>query len=105
KFTFKRKYNRVAGPFYNRSPEFVEGEKRLMDVLGSRYEEVVFGNTFFKNLGNSKFQEMSDRAGLETFWPWGIVTGDFDNDGYEDVYLPSGMGHPYGYWPSSLTMH
>jgi hypothetical protein len=105
KFNFKRKYNKVAGPYYNSSPEFVEGEKRLMDVLGSRYDEVVFGNTFFKNLGNSKFQEMSDRAGLETFWPWGIVTGDFDNDGFEDIYLPSGMGHPYGYWPSALMMN
>jgi hypothetical protein len=28
--------------------------------------------------------------------------GDFDNDGCEDVFLPSGMGYPYFYWPSSL---
>src|SRR5262249_55670830 len=41
----------------------------------------------------------------ETFWSWGIATGDFDNDGFEDVYLPSGMGYPYFYWPSSLMMN
>ncbi|HEV3021960.1 MAG TPA: CRTAC1 family protein, partial [Pirellulales bacterium] len=40
--------------------------------------------------------------GLESFWPWGIAVGDYDNDGYEDIYLPSGMGHPYFYWPSLL---
>jgi hypothetical protein len=27
---------------------------------------------------------------METWWPWGIAVGDFDNDGYEDVFLPSG---------------
>jgi hypothetical protein len=28
--------------------------------------------------------------------------GDFDDDGFEDVFLPSGMGYPYFYWPSCL---
>ena len=66
---------------------------------------MVFGNTFFKNLGRGKFEEISDKAGLETFWPWGIATGDFDNDGYEDVFLPSGMGYPFFYWPNALMMN
>ena len=43
--------------------------------------------------------------GLENFWPWGIATGDFDNDGYEDVFVPTGMGYPYFYWPSYLLMN
>ena len=54
----------------------------------------MFGNTLFKNCGVGKFEEISDKADLETFWPWAIASGDFDNDGYEDVYLPSGMGYP-----------
>ena len=69
------------------------------------YDEVVFGNTLFKNQGGGQFEEVSDRAGMETFWPWGIVTGDFDNDGFEDVFLPSGMGYPYYYWPNVLMMN
>ena len=36
---------------------------------------------------------------------WGIAVGDFDNDGYEDVYLPSGMGYPYEYWPTVSMMN
>ncbi len=105
RFDFKKKYPHATGPFARTSRESVEVEKKLMDVFRSRYDEVVFGNTFFKNQGKGTFEEISDRAGLETFWPWGIVTGDFDNDGWEDVYLPSGMGHPNGYWPSALMMN
>jgi hypothetical protein len=80
-------------------------EAKFADAFHIRYSEVLFGNTFFKNLGGGKFREMSDQAGLETFWPWGIATGDFDNDGFEDVFLPSGMGYPYGYWPNALMMN
>jgi hypothetical protein len=68
-------------------------------------DEVLFGNTFFKNLGNGKFDEISDQVGLETFWPWGIAVGDFDNDGFEDVFIPSGMGYPFFYWPNQLMMN
>jgi hypothetical protein len=74
-------------------------------VFQGRITKDIFGNTFFKNLGKGKFQEISDKAGLETFWPWGIATGDFDNDGYEDVFIPSGMGYPYFYWPNYLMMN
>src|SRR5262249_50313180 len=54
---------------------------RLEDMLQIKNDEVVFGNTLFRNLGGGEFEEVSDEAGMETFWPWGIVTGDFDNDG------------------------
>src|SRR5262249_40707791 len=66
---------------------------------------VIFGNTFFRRLRSGRFEEVSDKAGLETWWPWGIATGDFDNDGYEDVFLPSGMGYPFYYWPHALMMN
>src|SRR5262249_54313038 len=35
----------------------------------------------------------------------GVATGDFDNDGFEDAFLPSGMGYPYQYCPSVLLMN
>ncbi len=83
----------------------LQAGQRFADLVGLRPNEVLFGNALFKNQGNGKFVEMSDKAGLETWWPWGIACGDFDNDGYEDVFIPSGMGYPYPYWPNYLMMN
>jgi hypothetical protein len=104
-YDYRKKYPHVLGPTYLIDFEATKSEKRYADTFGIRYDEVVFGNTFFKRLPAGGFEEVSDRAGLETFWPWGIAAGDFDGDGHEDVYLPSGMGFPYAYWPSALLMN
>ncbi len=93
-----RKFTSPDGPFEPRG----RAEKEWEHVLRCRRDQVLFGNTFFKNLGKGKFQECSDRVGLETFWPWGIAAGDFDNDGYEDLFITAGMGYPFYYWPNSL---
>jgi hypothetical protein len=78
-------------------------EERELDVsAGIRREEVLFGNTLFRNKGGGAFEEVSDRANAETWWPWGIAEGDFDCDGFVDAYIPSGMGHPLFYWRSPL---
>jgi hypothetical protein len=101
----KKKYRRVMGPMYDRDQLLAENEERFVSTLKFRYEDVVFGNTFYKITPSGKFLEASEKANLETFWPWGIATGDFDNDGFEDVFLPSGMGYPYSYWPNALMMN
>jgi hypothetical protein len=101
----KQKYPHVLGPFYSRIPAAAQAETRFAESFGIRYGDVLFGNTLYQQLPSGGFKEVSDKAGLETFWPWGIATGDFDNDGYEDVFLPSGMGYPYSYWPSALMMN
>ncbi|HKI33617.1 MAG TPA: CRTAC1 family protein [Gemmataceae bacterium] len=102
RMSFTKKYPRVTGARGERDDE---QEKRFVDMFKIRYDEVLFGNTFFKKLPSGRFEEMSDKAGLETWWPWGIATGDFDNDGWEDVFVPSGMGYPYAYWPNALLMN
>ncbi len=72
---------------------------------GKNYNEILFGNALYRNLGQGKFTETALTAGLETFWPWGIATGDYDNDGNEDVFITSGMGYPFYYWPNQLMMN
>jgi hypothetical protein len=97
----KRRFPFAGGANINAEKD----EQAFADLARIRYDEVVFGNTFFKNLGQGRFIEISERANLETFWPWGIGVGDYDNDGYEDVFIPSGMGHPFDYWPNYLMMN
>jgi hypothetical protein len=98
-----RKFPSVFGPWENRYPD--AKAKQTEAYLGFRPQDVVYGNTLFANRGNGKFAEVSEKANMETFWPWGSATGDFDNDGYEDAFLPSGMGYPYYYWPNQLRMN
>ncbi|MGC4044121.1 MAG: VCBS repeat-containing protein [Armatimonas sp.] len=42
----------------------------------------------YRNLGNGKFEDVTAKAGLErTFYGMGVSVGDYDNDGWEDIYL------------------
>jgi enediyne biosynthesis protein E4 len=101
----RKKFGWYNGPNVESKPHLIGEEMTLAREIGFSHQEVIFGNAFFRNEGNGKFSEISDEVGLETFWPWGISTGDFDNDGYEDLFLPSGMGYPFYYWPNYLLMN
>lgn len=68
-------------------------------------EKSIFGNAFYHNLGNGKFEEISDRLGLETYWPWGISVGDINADGWDDVFVSAGMGFPFRYGINSMLLN
>jgi hypothetical protein len=99
------RFDHIFGPLVDDSPEFQAMEREFSQLLGVRHEEVVFGNAFYQNLGGGKFREISQANNTETFWPWGIATGDFDNDGYEDAFVSTGMGYPFYYWGNYLLMN
>jgi hypothetical protein len=80
-------------------------ERDFIDQAAIKLDEVFFGSGLYRNTGNGRFEEVSAPANAETFWPWGIADGDFDNDGDVDTFLPSGMGFPYFYWPSAVLMN
>ncbi|MFO0932980.1 MAG: CRTAC1 family protein [Planctomycetota bacterium] len=94
-----RKYGTSYGPS-GISPQFGPLGRLRFDVAG-----VVFGNALYRAEGGGKFTELSDVAGAETLWPWGIAAADFDADGHQDAYVPTGMGYPYGYRRSPLLMN
>ncbi len=104
--TQRRRFRSQNGPLADESAaDFAARQRGEFAMHGEDYDSFVFGNALYHNLGGGKFEETVVRAGLETFWPWGIATGDFDNDGHEDVFITSGMGYPFYYWPNQLMMN
>jgi hypothetical protein len=87
------------------APAFVQNQRASFAVNNEDYNALIFGNALYRNLGGGKFAETAMQAGMETFWPWGIATGDFDNDGHEDAFITAGMGYPFYYWPDELMMN
>jgi len=100
-----RKYDKMNGLRYEEVPAAKELEVFFARKLKVDYSTVFFGNGLYRNLGGGKFEEVSAKAGAETWWPWGIAVGDFDGDGYQDAFLASGMGFPYFYWRNCLLMN
>lgn len=65
----------------------------------------IFGNAFYQNQDRGVFAEVSDKLGVETYWPWGVTVADFNADGYEDVFVTAGMGYPLRYAINSLLLN
>jgi enediyne biosynthesis protein E4 len=72
----------------------------------------VFGNALFANRGadwarknKSPYEEVSGRAGVETYWPWGPSVDDINADGWDDILVINGMSFPYRYAPNSLLLN
>jgi enediyne biosynthesis protein E4 len=42
----------------------------------------------YRNLGNWKFEDVTEKAGVANErWGFGVAVGDYDNDGYADMYV------------------
>lgn len=65
----------------------------------------IFGNAFYENRGSEPWVEISDRLGVETYWPWGASVGDLNADGFEDILVTAGMGYPFRYAINSVLLN
>jgi len=68
-------------------------------------EDFIFGNALYHNLGGGRFEEVSDRMGVENYWPWGISVGDVNADGWDDIFITSSMNFPYRYGINSMLLN
>jgi enediyne biosynthesis protein E4 len=82
-----------------------KSEMKWNDHFLQHPESSVFGNAFYRNLGEGKFEEISDRIGVENYWPWGPSVGDLNADGWEDVFVAASMSFPFRYGIDSVFLN
>jgi enediyne biosynthesis protein E4 len=60
---------------------------------------VPIRNALYRNLGNGKFEDVASKSGVDRLssYGMGVAVGDFDNDGFPDLYLTG--------FPSSALFH
>ena len=64
----------------------IDGEKKKVFVRHAR------GNSLFQNAGNGSFVDRSVDLGVTLGrWAWGSLFVDFNNDGWEDLYVANGF--------------
>jgi enediyne biosynthesis protein E4 len=73
--------------------------------LGGPASNYIFGDAFYHNLGGGKFEEISDKIGVETYWPWGVSVGDVNADGWDDIFVTGGMNFPFRYGINSMLLN
>lgn len=78
----------VAWIDYNR-----DGWPDLFLVNGGRWEDLLNGeqnvqNALYRNNRNGTFSDVTEAAGLQSSnWGMGVAVGDYDNDGWPDLYI------------------
>ena len=94
--------------------ETMGGGVAFRDFDGDRLEDLFFvnggetphgksalpvRNALYRNLGNGRFQDVAAKAGVDRlpFYGMGVAAGDFDNDGFPDLYVTG--------FPSSALFH
>jgi hypothetical protein len=75
------------------------------NLLMGPQSNFVFGNALYHNQGGGKFEEVSDAMGVENYWPWGPSIGDLNADGWDDIFIASGMDYPFRYGINSLLLN
>ena len=62
--------------------------------LGGLFDRRI-PNRLFHNNGDGTFTEVTEAAGLHTIFPtFGSSWGDYNNDGYPDLFLSASLGRP-----------
>lgn len=63
-------------------------------------------NVLLSPRGDGAFEEAAEAQGLDVGgWSWDVKIADFDNDGWQDVYIVNGTWVPNEVSPSNLFFH
>jgi hypothetical protein len=77
------------------------------DMFPAGNGQFIFGNALFVSRAElgGHLEEVSEQAGVETYWPWGPSVDDLNADGWDDVFITGGMNFPYRYQVNSLLLN
>ncbi len=67
-----------------------DGWLDIFVLCGTRFNEVPAGatNRLYKNNRNGTFTDVTEKAGLiKTGWAGSVTVGDYNNDGFEDLFV------------------
>jgi len=88
----------------NKLPDFGSDEKncRFRGILVQCGPWGMIGESdlLFHNLGDGTFEEVSKKAGVDDpnrYYGLGVIWGDYDNDGWPDLYVANDTGPNYLY--------
>ncbi len=78
----------AAGQRVSEQTQFHQAAPQSIRKLYQRHAQ---GNALYRNLGDGKFQNIGQQAGVAMGrWSWSSDFWDFDHDGYSDLYVANG---------------
>ena len=67
--------------------------------------QILARNVLLQSAGDGSYTEQANALGLEVGgWSWDVSIADFDNDGWQDVYIVNGTWVPNEVTPSNIFM-
>ncbi|NQZ02658.1 MAG: CRTAC1 family protein [Bdellovibrionales bacterium] len=91
--------------FGNLDKEYSKNSKRYSEEFLQDSSNNIVGNALFGIEASKPWVDKSDALGLETYWPWGASLGDFNADGFTDIFITASMNFPRRYHPNSLMLN